>query len=313
MSKEKDNLLFRFIPTMRCNFRCEYCFLSNDEKSSGSTMFDEHPVSEWVEGMMKFSDYSVEPYMWGGEPFCIDGTYEILREWVKMDHVVSGFRIDTNAFFAEKIVRECPSEKIKLNCSYHMQYHSLEDEFRKVKLLKDYDMVAMVNFVASPYNLKHLREDYGMTVFDLIEKFGEIGVFVNIAGDFAFANNADYERRDEYQSFIQQFISPDEWQWLRGVRREAICDANRKFFFVDYNGDFRTCADGEKNTWGNFLRGELLRDEVSKKCQGGCQSLIQYPFRVDNEFPSTLHMISYVERNQEYRNKRNEVFKDFEF
>lgn len=298
---------------MRCNYRCEYCFLSNEEKSGGSTMFDDHTPAEWIEAMKKFSEYDVEPYMWGGEPFCVNGTYQILREWVKMEHVISGFRIDTNVFFAEKIVRECPSEKIKLNCSYHMQYHSLEEEYRKVKLLKEYDMVAMVNFVASPYNLKHLKEDYGMAVPDLIEKFGEIDVFVNIAGDFAFANDPKYERRDDYQEFIQQFISPDEWMWLRGVNKPTLCEAGKKFFMVDNDGLITTCPAIDDSNRGNFLDGEIIIDDENRKCNGGCKPIISYSFRCDNDFPTARHLLGYTQRNLEYRKNRKEAFKDFEF
>ncbi|WP_022770308.1 4Fe-4S cluster-binding domain-containing protein [Butyrivibrio sp. NC2007] len=313
MIREKENLLFTFIPTMRCNYRCEYCFLSNEEKSGGSTMFDDHSPDEWIEAMMKFSEYNVEPYMWGGEPFCVDGTYEILREWVKMDHVITGFRIDTNVYFAEKIVRECPSEKIKLNCSYHMQYHSLEEEFRKVKLLKEYDMIAMVNFVASPYNLRHLKEDYGMTVSDLINKFGEIGVFVNIAGDFTFANDPTYEKHDEYQRFIQQFISPDEWKWLRGVNKKTMCEAGRKSFLVGNDGEITTCMAIDNSNRGNFLKGTLIRDDLNRQCNGGCRPIIKYSFRCDNDFPTANHLLGYIQRNEEYRNSRREAFEDFAF
>ena len=54
-----------------------------------------------------------------------------------------------------------------------MQYHSFEEEFRKVKKLKDLEMIGMVNFVASPYNLKRLKQEYQMTPKDLINKYGE--------------------------------------------------------------------------------------------------------------------------------------------
>ncbi len=308
---ENKTLLFRFIPTMRCNFNCEYCFLSKERNVS--TMFDEHPVEEWVNAMEKFSEYSVEPYMWGGEPFCVEETYRLLKEWVKMEHIVSGFRIDTNTFFAEKIVRKCPSNKIKMNCSYHMQYHTLEEQFRKVKLLKDYDMVGMVNFVASPYNLKHLRNDYNMTVIDLIDKFREINVFVNVAGDFAFANNVKYERYKEYQAFIQQFISPDEWKWLRGVKKTTKCDAGEKFFFVANNGELTSCIDREKTIRGNFFEGIIEKKDVDNLCNGGCPSIIQYPFRRDNDYKSYKHLLSYIERNMIYRESRKESYFDFVF
>ena len=311
--KDKDTILFRFIPTMKCNYRCKYCFLSDEEKSNGSTMFDEHTPAEWIDAMSRFSDYEVEPYMWGGEPFCVEGTYEILREWVKMDHVVSGFRIDTNIFFAEKIVQKCPSEKIKLNCSYHMQYHTLDEEFRKVKLLKDYDMVAMVNFVASPYNLKHLKEDYGMTVSNLINKFAEIGVFVNVAGDFAFANDTKYKRYREYQDFIQQFISPDEWRWLRGVTVPTKCEAGRKYFWVDNDETLTSCIDYNTMPRGNFFNAEIIREDENTICNGGCKPIIQYSFRRDNNYPTIKKLLAYIERNEQYRRNRKEEFKNFEF
>jgi len=309
---EKTTVMFRFVPTMRCNFRCEYCFVDNREKTGGKTMFDAAPVSKWVEGMRKFSQYDVELYFWGGEPFCLDETYELLREWTAMDHIISGLRIDTNIFFAEKIARLCPSDKIKLNCSYHMQYHSLEDEFEKVKLLKELDMVGMVNFVASKYNLTHLRNDYGMTVADLIEKFREIDVFVNIAGDFAYANNPNYERYEEYRKFIMQFISPEEWEWLRGVHSDRrLCTAGQKMFTVEHDGTFTSCMG--RKSHGNFFDGVLIPDEEPGFCGRDCPSLVSYPFRCDNEYPSVNSLMAYVGRTEAYRKANQTPFCDFCF
>ncbi len=308
---KKETIMFRLVPTMRCNFRCEYCFVDNEIKKSGNTMFDMHSVEEWVEAMKQYENYNVELYFWGGEPFCINETYDLLREWTKMDHIISGFRIDTNVFYAEKIAKLCPSDKIKLNCSYHMQYHSLEEEFRKVKLLKDLDMVGMVNFVASKYNLQHLKEDYGMTVKDLIDKFAEIEVFVNIAGDFAYANNTNYGRYDEYKQFILQFISENEWKWLRGVEFARECTAGQKMFTIEYDGKFTSCIS-EKN-YGNFFDGVLLLDKEVGICKKNCPSIVAYPFRNDNEFETVNSLLEYVKRNQNYRNNNKKEFKDFIF
>lgn len=308
----KETIMFRFVPTMRCNFRCEYCFVDNKVKQNGKTMFDVHTVDEWVEAMKQYDDYNVELYFWGGEPFCIDETYAFLQECVKMDHIISGFRIDTNVFFADKIAELCPSRKIKLNCSYHMQYHSLEQEFEKVKKLKELDMVGMVNFVASKYNLEHLKEDYGMTVKDLIDKFAEIGVFVNIAGDFAYANNRKYEKYEEYRNYILQFISPEEWDWLRNkYSDERLCSAGQKMFTVEYDGTFTSCISDRK--YGNFFEGILQPDKECSYCGKNCPSLVAYPFRCDNEFPTVNSLLAYVERNQKYRNERKEAYFEFEF
>ena len=192
-----------------------------------------------------------------------------------------------------------------------MPYHTLDEEFRKVKILKDLDMVGMVNFVASQYNLEHLRDDYGMTVMDLIEKFAEIDVFVNIAGDFAYANNPKYERYQEYQAFIQQFISPDEWMWLRGKKDVRLCTAGMKMFTIEYDGSITSCID--KKVRGNFFEGNIQPDKRRKKCSSPCQSLISYPFRGDNSLPCVNSLIEYVERNKAYREGRHEAFRDFVF
>lgn len=307
----KETIMFRFVPTMRCNFRCEYCFEPDNPKKYSSTMFDEKSVDEWIEGLRKFSDYNIDLYLWGGEPFCIDGTYDFIKKATELDNIISGCRIDTNVFYAEQIAKRCPSNKIKLNCSYHMQYHTLEEEFEKIKILKNLDMVGMVNFVASPYNLKHLRDDYNMSVSDLIKKFEEIGVFVNVAGDFAYANNPKYERIDEYRRFILQFISPEEWKWLRGVNEPRECTAGRKMFTVNYDGNFTSCI-GNKS-YGNLFDGILIPDKSDSVCKKLCPSLVAYPFRQDNDFPSVNSLEAYVSRNAKYRQSINEEFFDFKF
>ena len=307
----RETIMFRLVPTMRCNFRCEYCFVENNQKENGGTMFDHHSVEEWVDAIDAYNMFDIELYFWGGEPFCIDGTYELLREWTKKDFVIPGIRIDTNLFYADKIADLCPSNKIKLNCSYHMQYHTLDEEFRKVKLLKDLDMIGMVNFVASEYNLTHLKSDYGMSVSDLIKKFEDIDVFVNVAGDFAYANDESYERREEYKAFILQFISEEEWKWLRGVKTKRDCTAGQKMFTVKHSGDIFSCID--KEIRGNFFEGTLRRDTILKQCESNCLSLVAYPFRCDNDFPSVNSLLAYVERNKEYRANRNKKYKDFVF
>lgn len=309
---KKDTIMFRLVPTMRCNFRCEYCFIDKSVKENGTTMFDSHSVDEWVEAMKQFDDYNIELYFWGGEPFCIDGTYDLLREWTKMEHVLPGIRIDTNIFFADKIAEKCPSNKIKLNCSYHMQYHTLEEEFKKVKKLKNLDMVGMVNFVASPYNLKHLKEDYNMTIKDLIQKFGDIDVFVNVAGDFAYANNLKYERYEEYKNFILQFVSVEEWDWLRAKHSEArLCTAGQKMFTIGHDGEFSSCIS--KKCYGNFFDGVLNTEMEPLMCDKRCPSLVAYPFRCDNSFSSRNSLMEYVGRNQRYQELQKKEYINFEF
>lgn len=296
-----DRYLFRFVPTMKCNFKCDYCFLGQSTNRPSETMFDLHTANEWIEAMKNFSDKEIEIYMWGGEPFLLDDTYTILKAWLAMDHISSGCRIDTNLFFADKIAERCPSDKLKLNCSYHMQYHTLEQQFEKIKKLKSLDMIGMMNFVASESNMRKLKEEYHMSVHDLIEKFSDIGVFVNIAGDFALANDTNYSRHDEYMEFILQFISPEEWTLLRGEPNKCKCDAGKHFFTVNNDGTFTSCIDN--NIYGNFFEGVIRPAKWAKKCGNSCQSLISYPWRHDNTCVPWNSLLEYVKRNEEYRKK----------
>lgn len=298
---KKENLLLRFVPTMKCNFRCNYCFLPNEQKSIEQTMFDDHSVDEWIEAMKLFSDKNVEFYMWGGEPFVLDDTYKLLHEWTKMDHIISGCRIDTNLFFADKIAKLCPSEKIKLNCSYHTQYHTLDEQYRKIKLLNDLKMIGMMNFVASEYNINKLKNHYKMTIDDLIEKFGEIGVFVNVAGDFNITNNPKHPKHEEYKEMILKYTSPKEWKFLRGNVGSEQCSAGKSFFTVHDTGRITSCIDSNKKIYGDFFKGEINPDNNTKECNSQCHSLISYPFREDNDFIPVAHLIQYVDRIKKYR------------
>ena len=307
----KEKYLFRFVPTMRCNFNCNYCFLGDNGKRRAGTMFDDHKVEEWIEAMKQYSDKEIEIYMWGGEPFLLDDTYTLLREWLKMDHITGGCRIDTNLFYAEKIAQKCPSSKLKLNCSYHMQYLTLEEEFEKIKLLKSLDMIGMMNFVASEYNMTHLKNEYHMTVHDLIEKFAEIGVFVNVAGDFAIANDEKNPRRKEYMDFILQFISPEEWVALRGEEGPCKCNAGTCYFTVFRDGTFRSCINDDK-VYGNFFDGTLTPDAEGAICSKNCPSIVSYPFRADNQFTPWTSLVEYVKRNEQYR-KSIQTKVNFEF
>lgn len=305
-----EKYLFRFVPTMKCNFGCEYCFLGKSSDRPAETMFDYHSVDEWIEAMKNYSDKEIEIYMWGGEPFLLDDTYTLLKAWLEMDHITGGCRIDTNMYFADKIAERCPSNKLKLNCSYHMQYHTLDEEFEKVKKLKALDMVGMVNFVASEINMRKLRDEYNMSVHDLIEKFAEIGVFMNVAGDFALANNKNYPRHDEYMKFILQFISPEEWELLRGEPKKCKCDAGKYFFTVNNDGRLTSCIDD--GVYGDFFKGVVKPAKKSKKCEKSCQSLISYPWRQDNQCIPWNSLLEYVKRCEAYRKTKTERI-DFEF
>jgi glycosyltransferase involved in cell wall biosynthesis len=299
--ESKHYLLLRAVPTMRCNFRCSYCFVSNDEKSAGTTMFDQHPPEDWVRAMKQYDRYEVEFYFWGGEPFLPDGTYDLVKGWTSYDHVLPGSRIDTNMAFASRIVARCPTDKLKLNCSWHPQYHSLDEMLRKVRPLQERGMVGMVNFVASLRNLERLRDEYHLSIDDLIRRFDDLGVFLNVAADFALVKGRPAPECADYKRMILQYQCPEDWQQLRGEKSPCRCEANRHYFTVEANGDLVTCRD--RRVCGNFFDGTLEFPECTV-CTASCPSLVSYGFRTDNPFPFRRHLEEYVRRNRAYREER---------
>jgi len=291
-------ILFRLVPTMRCNYRCEYCFVSEKEKESCATMFDIYSPAKWIGAMANWEDCEVEFYFWGGEPFLLDGTYEVVRGWTSYNHVISGSRIDTNMSFAEKIAEECPTDKLKLNCSWHTKYDSLSEILTKVERLRDLGMVGMVNFVASCYNLDMLSRRHHLSIDELIKKFDDIGVFLNIAADFSIVNNRAPNTYADYKRMILRYQCPEDWKQLRCEKTSCLCRANHHYFTVHANGDITPCLSD--NVCGNFFEGtlELSECEVYDK---RCASLVSYGFRTDNEFSYKRHLVEYVNRNREYR------------
>lgn len=295
----KDNfILFRLVPTMRCNYRCEYCFVSEKEKLLSATMFDIYSPAEWIRAMANWKDYEVEFYFWGGEPFLLDGTYEVVKEWTNYDHVIRGSRIDTNMSFTDKIAERCPTDKLKLNCSWHTKYDSLSEIVTKVERLHDLGMVGMVNFVASHYNVSVLENRYFLSIDKLVKKFDDTGVFLNIAADFSIVNDKASSTYVDYKRMILKYQSPEDWKQLRCEKSACFCEANNHYFTVHANGDITPCLSND--VCGNFFKGTLKLSE-NTVCDKKCPSLVSYGFRTDNYFPYKRHLIEYVNRNKEYR------------
>lgn len=294
----KKYVLFRFVPTMGCNYRCSYCFIPNAEKSRSETMFRDHAPQEWIDAMGLWQDYEVEFYMWGGEPFSTKGTFDLVRGWTENEHVVCCSRIDTNMAYVDKIIEQCPTAKVKLNCSWHREYESLESFFDKIKRLKQHDMVGMANFVANDSNLAYLKEKCGKNLEELVQMFADIDVFMNIAADFSIFESKNFIKKWKYKQLLAKYTCPEDWKQLRCEKGPCDCSASQHFFTVHRNGDITPCLSDE--VVGNFFQGTLQTKEKSF-CSEKCPSLVAYPFRLDNQLPFRNSLMEYVKRNSQHR------------
>jgi MoaA/NifB/PqqE/SkfB family radical SAM enzyme len=299
----KDFIQFRFVPTMRCNLKCSYCFLPH---STGKepTMFDEVTATEWIESMRYFSDKVVEFYMWGGEPFILDDTYKVVKSFADYDFV-KWARIDSNLTFTKKIIKECPSEKIKILCSWHTEIFNFEQLWERAMLLNSHNMVGMINFVASDTNM-HFLKNNNLHLETIIKKFADYDIFFNIAADFSRGNDPDYK------SFITKFMTNEDWDHIHGqYQSKGIeCDAGSTFMDVGHNGDITSCGviknifirsiDKKAKILGNFIKGRIKRYKT--RCpRSSCLSIISYCHRLDNDFNPERHLDDYIQRNMEHR------------
>jgi len=301
--KEMSEFLqFRFVPTMRCNFKCSYCFLPHS-LGGEPTMFDDVAPSEWVRAMGLFSDYEVEFYMWGGEPFCLDGTFEVVKGFAEYDFV-KWARIDSNISAAKKIANRCPSEKVKINCSWHTEYFKFDDLWQNVMRLNERGMVGMVNFVASDANLARLEEER-MTLDELIQRFQEKEIFVNVSADFGKGNDP------EYKELICRYTTEADWDHIHYLLppKDVECNAGRTFFTVGYDGTLTSCGvnrrrflnrTDEPADLGNFFAGRVT-PKTARCPQKSCPSIVSYAHREDNEFAYKRHLEDYVDRNRRHR------------
>ena len=257
-------------------------------------MFDRIGVNQWIEGMSNFKPYDVEFYMWGGEPFCIDDTFSLVKGFCSYEHV-KWARIDHNMTKVDKIIELCPSPKVKINCSWHTERFSFEEIFRKTVLLHKYDMVGMVNFVASDSNLKYLK-DNSLEIEDLIKKFMDEGIFMNVAADFSKGNDLDYKK------FITRYMTFEDWDYIHGLKPcfNVSCDAGESLFTVEHEGNFSVCADG--SIAGNYFSGEINRKMI--RCRKKeCRSIISYCHRLDNDFSPIRHLEDFSARTIMHRKK----------
>src|SRR5574343_896905 len=303
---EKDFILFRFVPTMKCNYTCSYCFLSRQEKEVKEQMFDHHTPEEWIKGMENWMNHQVEFYMWGGEPFIMPDVYKVLSGWLSLPFVQKGNRIDTNTSFAEKILQQIPNnllEKLSLNCSCPTESEELPSFMSKIKQLKQQAAVGMVNFVASKLNLETLTQKYHTSVPQLVKQFEDIGIFLNVAADFHMVDNLTGIEYDAYKDFILNFQCPEDWKQLRCEKEPCKCFADIHYFTVDNKGDIYTCHNEKV---GNFFTGYLVKSDKPKMCNNSCPSLVSYCFREDNNFSFKAHLPEYVKRNQVYRKQKRD-------
>lgn len=287
-------LLLRFVATRFCNFRCPYCYLSDEKRAKEKNMFTFHSPDEWAAAVERLSDRTLELYFTGGEPLLLDGLADFLAKAVEMKHV-SCVRIDSNLSPLKRFLKKVDSPKIRFLASFHPTHVPFDKFMEKLELLKGKGMLGMVNVVASKENIKIL--DKGPN--ELIAEFDARGMFLNVAKDFERGLKLGYNKK--YKDFIDKLQHPQDNAYMNKIpsNEGVLCGSGKHYISVNRHGNLYSCPEDacHGNLFGQFdLPGGLCY--CSRPI---CPSIISYSFSQSNCFSPSDHLSGYVKRNIEHR------------
>jgi len=295
-------LLIRFVVTRYCNFRCPYCYLTDEKRSQQKTVFSHHSPDEWINAIDVFKDRYLELYFTGGEPLLLDDFIYFLKKILDKEFIHS-VRIDSNLSRLEKFLKEINNSKVKFLASLHPTQVSFDKFIDKTGLLKENDMLALINLVVSRENMKILNK----TPHELARYFEDRGIFLNIAKDFERGLKYGYD--DKYKEYIDKLQYPIDniYMNMQNLHRGVFCGGGKHYISVSRHGTIYSC-DGKEH--GNiFGRPDLPKNLITCNMPY-CPSIVSYSFSTSNDFPPVEHLHDYVKRNKTYRNNLDKYYLD---
>ncbi|PZT48627.1 radical SAM protein [Helicobacter valdiviensis] len=157
--------------TLGCNLSCSYCINLNEEGSSRSSVGKKQiKPHEWIEfiNKIKLLDENgkergdIPLTFQGGEPTMYKGFYEVINgidSRFKLD-LLTNFMFDVDEFISKinpsKFTRDAKYAAIRV--SYHPGQNNIDDLIIKHHKMRDAGFYVGIYSVATPQNLKHIKE-----------------------------------------------------------------------------------------------------------------------------------------------------------
>ncbi len=298
-----DNfLLIRFVATRYCNFRCPYCYLTDDQRNKKKTVFSHHSPDEWIDAIDVFKDRHLELYFTGGEPLLLDDFIYLLKATLDKEFVHSA-RIDSNLSRLDKFLTKINNPKVKFLASFHPTQVSFDKFIDKIKELKEKDMLALVNLVISKENMELL----GRPPHELADFLADKDIFLNIAKDFERGLKYGYD--EKYKEYIDKLQYPVDniYMNMQNLHRGAFCGGGKHYISISRHGNIYSC-DGKEH--GNIFSRPDLPESLITCDMPYCPSIVSYSFSTSNDFSPVEHLHDYVKRNKAYRNNLDRSYLD---
>ncbi|HRY52559.1 MAG TPA: radical SAM protein [Candidatus Portnoybacteria bacterium] len=270
-----------------CNYRCGYCYVSNESKNAG------HKVEKYkffIKGFQRHIPRGWNFNLVGGEPFLHPDFFDIVKSLIKSGYTIS---VVTNfsapAREIEKFFKITEGKLVLFHASLHLEYDYPEIFLKKILSLKkiypNFNNF-FVSAVALPEKINYLEEVYRM--------FREANILFKMA-PLRTKDDQYYNYSKSQQEAIRRVN--------RGIKKTInfkkllntegkMCDCGYKFFLLSPYGEAYRCNPGSrsKNGYlGNILKNNFSLYSKPEVCkEKSCYILEKYTIYDNNSMLKTL-------------------------
>lgn len=297
-----------FMPSMKCNFRCSYCFVGEEVNHNNSKIMADDIVRATVEFVKKEVSRLKLAYirvlLFGGEPtLCIDKHIKFMDLMNEMQEVKIGFALITNGYFLPKeeirYMKDNGLENIQVTIDGPRLIHDKRRMLRGGEgtydtIIENIDWLCKENIkIAIRINIDN--ENY-RDLYPLIEVFYKKGLNRNVLMQFVPVDPSSFSDRSGYkENVLSEYEGLYSFAFERGFEVAVWnrgCSVKDKFFFaVDPLGDLYKCSSFvgmNEYKIGNVLTGynskyyDYINMEYDEECsnckyfnfcRGGCKAV----------------------------------------
>ncbi len=264
------NLTLSIMPSYKCNFKCQYCYLGNLIQSDNLLSL-ENLESSLLELKQLYNIKNVSLY--GGELSLLDNVYlQRLADLIKLQLPKSSISLTSN-FSNENILTFCLLNNIKLNVSLNEERYQYSKTLQQIKeytgtKLFDLTVVVLPSIINRPIN--ELYKFYNKLGFDVF---------------FIQHHNSVYKKScsislDQFSRFLYDFICYHSMQSDAKFKIENLnvlndtdFDPNTEgYLFINPNGKY--CTTVFKNNIEQYVTFDNLQ-QWQTFCEKSYQTYIK--------------------------------------
>lgn len=248
-----------------CNFRCQYCFSSQNEKEKRAYPAGKRYAEMAANGFSKLDNRTCRIHLAGGEPFLYPAFVYLCKLLTKSHYIGMNTNLTTSNVpaFANSID---PDRVSYIYASCHITElvrTGLYDRFiNNVLYLKKMRFSIRVDFVFYPPLINRIKLE--------IQRMKDLGLPVNLISFRGRFGRRAYpgSYTDVERSFVQKFASDQRQLMLVDStisKFSQLCAAGHRHIRIDQKGYVYRCNTSKRKI-GNIFRGTVSLDNISKPC-----------------------------------------------